>query len=148
MALRMTEREFQETVIGIFQARASLVFHFHDSRREIRRRDGTRAMIGDARAKGYPDLTIVRTIPSPYQVEEWEQVIWAELKSEKKNPDRDQARVLDALPAHRAYLWRPQDLETIDLISQWGHPQDGRTCWTCERETLIRRGGSRTGRKQ
>ena len=43
-------------------------------------------------------------------------------------------------PPHQAYLWRPSDLDTNDRISWEGHAQSGRTCWTCHRETLIRRG--------
>ena len=128
MTRLISEAQFQNTVIEIFQAHGCPVFHIGDSRREIRRRDGTRLLVGDHRARGYPDLTIAGTP---------DEVIWAELKAEGKYPTPEQREWLDRLPPHRAYVWRPGDLDTVELVAQRGHPPDGRTCWTC------RRGGRR-----
>ena len=61
MTRLISEAQFQNTVIEIFQAHGCPVFHIGDSRREIRRRDGTRLLVGDHRARGYPDLTIAGT---------------------------------------------------------------------------------------
>ena len=99
MTRLISEAQFQNTVIEIFRAHGCPVFHIGDSRREIRRRDGTRLLVGDHRARGYPDLTIAGTP---------DEVIWAELKAEGKYPTPEQREWLDRLPPHRAYVWRPR----------------------------------------
>ena len=124
------ESELQATIIEIFEAVGRQVFHVGDSRKEVR--DGDRyALVGDAQAAGYPDLTIAGG----------GEVIWAELKSTRGRLEPEQVEWLDALPPHQAYIWQPKDLDVAAEIAGSGHPADGRTCWTCHRDAIIKRIG-------
>jgi hypothetical protein len=87
-----TERQFQEAIIQYAELQGWLVYHTFDSRRS---------------AAGFPDLVMVRD----------DDLVFAELKTEKGRVSAAQRRWLDALiyPAH-ACLWRPSDWPTIERI--------------------------------
>ena len=107
--LTMSEAEFQTAVVELAELCGWLLCHFHDSRREVRRRDGTRLFIGDAATSGFPDLVLVR---SP-------EVLFVELKSEKGRmtvPQKKWRDVLSRCPGVRYYLWRPSDWGEIERV--------------------------------
>ena len=152
MTTRISEKEFQSTIIQAIQARNCLVFHIHDSRRQIRDEQGVVQWVGDRQARGYPDLTIIRMNPVPAWIPPDQKAFWAEIKREGENPSKEQIKYLDELPSHRAFLWRPGDFDDADRIIEYGHPpvdtatgpdtgaQHGRkcpTCWTCWGRELI-----------
>ena len=86
-----TEKDFQETVIDLAEARGWRVFHPYDSRRS---------------REGYPDLTMVRA----------PRVIFAELKTEKGQVSDAQAAWAEALlecPGVEHYVWRPHNWEEV-----------------------------------
>ena len=109
--LKVKEKDFQAQLMKVVDMLGGLVLHIHDSRREVRR-NGERVLVGDAVAKGYPDLTIVTSS---------RHVIWAELKVGKKKPTETQWIWLRALPDHQAYLWRDTDWDDAVRIIQYGH---------------------------
>ena len=115
------EKAFQTTLMEAARAMGGLAYHNHDSRREVRRK-GKLVLVGDADAKGYPDITIV----TPDR-----RVIWAELKSGKKQPTETQWAWLRGLPDHQAYLWRPGDWDDAERIIREGHRQYEPTCIAC-----------------
>ncbi len=120
----ITERELQNTLLETCDALGIRAFHVHDSRRQVRK-DGRLQLVGDARASGYPDLTIIAQGGA----------IWAELKSEKGKLNPDQVEWLESLPPHRAHVWRGRDLDlAIDIIRRGHPPGNCPTCWTCSRE--------------
>ena len=109
------EKDFQAQLMQVVATLGGLAYHAHDSRREVVKWDGERVqrvLVGDADAKGYPDLTIVTRD---------KRVIWAELKSGKKQPTETQWVWLRGLPDHQAYLWRTDDLDAAVRIIQDGH---------------------------
>lgn len=120
----LTERDFQRMLIDVVRTVGGMVYHAHDSRREVMR-EGRRQLVGDADAKGYPDLTIVTR---------HHRAIWAELKSATGRLTDSQRTWLRALPKHCAYLWRPDDLDAAVRIIQSGHRIDTNyeaTCIAC-----------------
>ena len=114
MVLKQSEREFQSQLMQVVEMLGGLTFHAHDSRREVVK-NGKRILVGDADAKGYPDLTIVQKDGAARRV------IWAELKIGKKQPTDSQWIWLRGLPDHQAYLWRPDDWDDAVRIIQYGH---------------------------
>ena len=105
-AFTVSEADFLTAVRELAELRRWLVCHFHDSRREVRRRDGTRLFIGDKEASGFPDLVLVRP----------PDVLFAELKSEKGRLTPNQRNWQEALsecPGVRYFLWRPRDWPEI-----------------------------------
>ena len=59
----ITEADFQAAVIELAEAQGWKVAHFHDSRRWVpdpRHGAGGGKWVGDAQAKGWPDLVLVR----------------------------------------------------------------------------------------
>lgn len=102
----MTEREFQDRIIELARTLGWLVFHAHDSRRQVR----PGVFVGDKDAAGYPDLTLVH--PRRHRV------VWAELKVGGNKPTRKQQEWLDALAeaGQEAHLWRPADMADIETI--------------------------------
>ena len=137
----ITETELLNTVTEIFEIHGYRVFHVNDSRREVNA-GGRRMLVGDAQTTGYPDMTIAGPSTDPEGT-----VIWAELKSRTGKLEPEQVEWLDQLTRHRAYVWIPDDLEIITRIAESGlHPEDGRTCWACRREEIIKRTGVRRGR--
>ena len=106
------EKDFQAQLMKVVDMLGGLAFHIHDSRREVKR-NGERVLVGDAVAKGYPDLTIVTLT---------RRVIWAELKAGKRQPTETQRIWIRALPDHQAYLWRTDDdWDDAVRIIQYGH---------------------------
>jgi hypothetical protein len=89
----VSEKKWQETVIGICKARGYLVYHTHDSRRC---------------EPGFPDLVIVGH----------KRVIFAELKTIAGKVEPEQQAWLDALVSARqiVFIWRPGDLEEINAV--------------------------------
>lgn len=87
----VTEKEWQnDSVIPMARAGGWEVHHTSDSRREVRRRDGTALLVGDAQAAGYPDLTLVHRDHG---------VIVAELKKQKR------------------WKWKPGQRDWLDTIA-------------------------------
>ena len=128
----VTEKELQTTVSVAFEAAGQRVFHIGDSRKEVM--DGERyELVGDTQAAGYPDLTIAGG----------GKILWAELKSQQGKLEPLQVEWLDELPAHQAYVWRPEDLERALEVAISGHRAAGPTCWTCHREEILKRIGVR-----
>ena len=138
MVLKQSERDFQAQLIKVVEMLGGLAYHAHDSRREVKR-NGERVLVGDADAKGYPDLTIVLKDGASRRV------LWAELKAGKKQPTDSQWIWLRGLPDHQAYLWRPDDWDDAVRIIQTGHsgPRMGDvgstedTCIACQSFRLI-----------
>jgi hypothetical protein len=112
--LPQSERDFQTAVIQYARLQGWLVAHFHDSRRQVADR-----LVGDADAKGFPDLVMTRE----------GFLIFAELKTEKGRVSPAQRQWLDALqlPAWwlhgrsgyppallRVVVWRPSDWPAIE----------------------------------
>ena len=106
---RVSETEFQGSVLDLAELCGWLACHFHDSRREVRRRDGTRLFIGDAATSGFPDLVLVRP----------PDVLFVELKSEKGRITANQRKWRGALsqcPGVGYYLWKPGDWGEIEEV--------------------------------
>ena len=120
----MTEKDFQSQLMQVVEMLGGLTYHAHDSRRQVTR-NGERVLVGDADARGYPDLTIV----TPDR-----RVLFAELKADKKQPTDSQWIWLRGLPDHQAYLWRPDDWDDAVRIIQWGHriSLSESTCIACQ----------------
>ena len=99
----MTEREFQTQVVTLARFYGWRVFHPLPGMTRTGR--WTTPTEGDT---GYPDLTLVKAGPRGG-------VIFAELKTEKGRVSQAQTEWLDELrgAGAEAYLWRPDDLETI-----------------------------------
>ena len=105
----VSEADFQVSVLELAELGGWLACHFHDSRREVRRRDGTRLFIGDKATSGFPDLVLVRP----------PELLFAELKSEKGRMTAKKKKWRDALsrcPGIRYYLWRPSDWYEIERV--------------------------------
>ena len=138
------EAELQNTLLETCGAARRRVFHNSDSRKQVRGAEGYE-LVGDILCRGYPDLTIGegRDVGTA----------WAELKGPRGRLDQEQVEWLDDLPPHRAYVWRPEDLEEANGIILRGHPrgEDGtlricRSCWACSREEILKRVGVRRKR--
>ena len=105
----VSEAEFQTAVVGLADLCGWLACHFHDSRREVRRRDGTRLFVGDKATRGFPDLVLVRP----------PDLLFVELKSEKGRLTKAQREWRDSLiqcPGVRYCLWRPSDWGEIERV--------------------------------
>jgi len=68
--LDMSEKAFQAAILDLAERLNWKSAHFHDSRREVRSKDGSRLVIGDKAAAGFPDLVLVRA----------DRLVFAELK--------------------------------------------------------------------
>ena len=139
------ETELQNTLLETCGAAGRRVFHSSDSRKQVRGAEGSYELVGDTLSRGYPDLTIGEGRDAG--------TAWAELKGPRGRLEGEQVKWLDDLPAHRAYVWRPEDLEEANSIILRGHPRgaDGtlracRSCWTCSREEILKRVGVRRRR--
>lgn len=98
LAPRISEGQFQETVIQLAKLRGWLVMHTRPAWSE----KGWRTPIeGDA---GFPDLVLARH----------GKVIYAELKSEKGRVTAAQQKWMTALGD--VHLWRPSDLDQIKEV--------------------------------
>lgn len=99
MTARVTEAQFQATVVDLAQVTGWMVAHF----RPARTNNGWRTPVaGDG--KGFPDLVLVR-----------DRVIFAELKSDRGRLSDDQTAWIGALntAGAEAYVWRPDDFDQI-----------------------------------
>jgi hypothetical protein len=105
VALDVREADFTRSVIELAYATRWLCSHFHDSRRQVRRRSGEVAWIGDKHAAGFPDLVLVRG----------DRQVVAELKSRTGRVRPNQQRWLDAFAACgvEVHVWRPADWDQI-----------------------------------
>jgi hypothetical protein len=85
----ISEGEFQAKVIEFAKAHGWLHYHTYDSRKSV---------------AGFPDLVLVRG-----------EVIWAELKDEKRKVSDEQKEWLEALrvAGQKAYVWRPRDWQNV-----------------------------------
>lgn len=124
----LAEAAWQAQVIGLARFYGWRLAHFHDSRREVRGRGGSR-LVGDRDAAGFPDLVLVR---GP-------ELIYAELKTDRGRTSAEQDGWLDALrvvaeavrhvadtalnedlapeagyPAVDVYIWRPRDFDDVE----------------------------------
>lgn len=105
----VTEGQFQRSVIEYAEARGWRVAHFHDSRRDV----GGGVMVGDERARGFPDLVLVHE----------NEVIFVELKTEhgrttlttRKHPTVPGAREATGLTPEQ-YEW---GLDLIMVANGW-----------------------------
>ena len=103
----ISEDSILQAVTDLAVALGAKVYHFRDSRRGI----GDGMFVGDAGAKGYPDLTIIL----PWGV--W----WIECKKELGKVRPEQQECLDAInramPGHalvaRPSNWRNGEIEQI-----------------------------------
>ena len=97
----VTEAEFQAAVIDLARLCGWKIVHFHDSRRQVGQQ-----LIGDANAKGWPDLVLARGGA----------LLFRELKSSKGKVTDDQVawiQVLEGTGAD-ACVWRPEDWDEIE----------------------------------
>lgn len=102
VALRVSEADFQASVIQFARLHRWRVAHFHDSRRQVGGR-----MVGDADAAGFPDLVLVRGV----------RLLVVELKSERGRVKPEQQEWLDALRATGVVMvavWRPSHWPEIE----------------------------------
>ena len=102
----MTEKQFTEAVLEAAERFGWLMAHFHDSRREVVREDGTRLFIGDKAAKGFPDLVLCKP-PT---------VLFVELKAERGKTTKEQTAWLTSLAdcdGVHVRLWRPGDMDDV-----------------------------------
>jgi hypothetical protein len=108
-ALKVSEREFQRAVMELATRLSWRVGHFHDSRREVRRRDGSSRVVGDRAARGFPDLVLARA----------GRVLFVELKSEKGRVKPEQREWMEALGENagvEVYCWRPSSWGDVERV--------------------------------
>jgi VRR-NUC domain len=100
-----SEKEFQRAVIQLARLNGWRVWHFSDSRRQVR----PGVFVGDKEAKGFPDLVLVRA----------QRLLFVELKSQGGRVKPEQQEALDLLSAVGGgvdvHVWRPSDWEQIVL---------------------------------
>jgi hypothetical protein len=97
--VKVTERDWQQTVIEAAQALGWMVAHF----RAAKTSQGWRTPV-QADGAGFPDLVMVRG----------KRIIFAELKSNTGRISADQEAWLEALGgAGEAYVWRPRDWDAV-----------------------------------
>lgn len=97
----LSEADFQSAVVELAQLQGWRVCHFSDSRRP-----GPHGQwVGDAGARGWPDLVLVRG-PA---------LLFRELKSEKGRITSHQQEWLDMLEGAKqdVKVWRPSDWDEI-----------------------------------
>ena len=115
IAAHMSEAEFQRIVLNYASECGWRVWHFHDSRRQVKHQ-----LVGDVAARGFPDLNACH--PS-------RGLFYAELKAEKGRLTGHQRVALDQLavtarsmamngantPKLRVHVWRPSDMPDVIL---------------------------------
>lgn len=93
------EAVFQEAVTDLASYCGWKWWHFADSRRDV----GGGRLVGDAGAKGFPDLVLAHTVRAR---------LWhVELKTDKGTLSADQIETLRALDlaGGLCFVWRPSD---------------------------------------
>lgn len=114
--LQQSEKQFQAAVIELARACQWRVAHFHDSRREVKRSDGSTRLIGDKDAKGFPDLVLARN----------GRIVIVELKAEKGRLSREQKEWLAALGSPEGNL---DPTEIAALLLRASLPRVWVACW-------------------
>ena len=101
MTQYVTEAEFQAAVIDLARLCGWKVAHFHDSRRQVGQK-----MVGDADAKGWPDLVLARRY----------RLLFRELKTNKGKVTLEQDQWIMALEQGgvNVGVWRPEDWVKIE----------------------------------
>lgn len=94
-----SEKDFQRDVIKAAELNGWLVFHAHDSRKEVRRQ-GVSYFVGDKQARGFPDLVLCH----PHRG-----LLFAELKAESGRMEVAQEIWLQVLrlAGARVKVWTP-----------------------------------------
>jgi hypothetical protein len=95
------ERDIQTTVIEMARRLGYLVFHHHDSRRQVR----PGVFVGDRDAKGFPDLVLLRP----------PRMVVIECKKELGKVEPEQQEWLDAFAACGAevHVVRPSNMDDV-----------------------------------
>ena len=90
---RLTEKRFQQQVLGLATLLGWRAYHTYDSRRST---------------EGFPDLVLVRR----------PRLIFAELKAQRTPVTDDQRAWIDELRAcgQEAYIWRPEHWERLERL--------------------------------
>lgn len=98
---KVSERDFQRSVIELAKTLGWKVGHFHDSRRQVR----PNVFVGDKDAAGFPDLVLIRR----------DRLLFAELKTErgKLSPKQLEWLGLLELAEQWTYVWRPSMMDDI-----------------------------------
>ena len=114
---RLTEAQWQQTIVEAAQLHGWWLYHTHDSRR---------------RARGFPDLVLIRP----------PRIIFAELKTERGRMTPEQQHVMSLLnecSSAESYVWRPDDWpHVLSLLSRDGHPTVPSTPLTRSRPQPVR----------
>lgn len=99
----MTERQWQSWVIDLARAYGWKVWHFSDSRRQIR----PGVFVGDRDAAGFPDLVLAHPRGG---------LLFRELKREGQNPTPVQVESMAILRAAGCdvAVWRPSDEAAVE----------------------------------
>ena len=113
------ESGFQDAVIELAESQGWVVYHFHDSRRQVRRGDKY-VTIGDKQAMGWPDLVLIhRGRPSVLEP----MVLFRELKKgglkdKYKAATPEQMGTLEILgdAGEDVGVWAPEDWPEIEKI--------------------------------
>lgn len=111
----LTEAQFQSWVMGLARTYGWHVWHFNDSRRQIR----PGVFVGDTDAKGFPDLVLVHPRFG---------IILRELKKQlgKETIDQRIAIIWLGQAGVNAKVWRPSDEAEIErLLSSVRRAGDG-----------------------
>lgn len=110
------EARFGEKCANLARTLGWIAIHFHDSRRQVRTKDGRRIMVGDKDAKGWPDWTFIH--------EGRGILLFRELKVPPNDLTDDQTRILNALAATGADVdvWRPADWPLIEATFNRRNP--------------------------
>jgi hypothetical protein len=101
----MTESQWQEQVVTYARLRGWKVVHF----RPARTSRGWRTPPVQYDASGFPDLVLVKP---------GDRILYVELKSERGQLTKEQARWLAALDSTHAqtFCWRPSDWPTVQAV--------------------------------
>lgn len=97
-----SEKAFQKRIMDLARMYGWRVAHFHDSRRQVR----PGVFVGDADAKGYPDLTLVRP----------PELIFIEVKAElgKTTPEQEEWLGLLAASGFETFVVRPSGWGVVE----------------------------------
>jgi hypothetical protein len=99
----MIESDLQAAVMEYARLMRWRLAHFHDSRRQVK----PGVFVGDADARGFPDLVLVR-----------ERLVIAELKGATTRVSAAQRGWIQALKLAgvETYIWRPKDWPEIERV--------------------------------
>ena len=102
MSPHVTEAEFLATIMETARVNGWKVMHFHDSRRQVGGKH-----VGDADAKGWPDLVLAKG----------SRILFREIKTDHGGVLKEQRAWLNALTLADldAGIWRPRDWAEIEV---------------------------------